>query len=51
MFKVGCRDVGVDCDYVVTGATFGSPTTYEVAICAQDHCGNESDLSEPGAVE
>jgi len=22
MFKVGCRDVGVDCDYVVTGATF-----------------------------
>ena len=22
MFKYGCRDVGVDCDYVVTGATF-----------------------------
>jgi len=22
MFKYGCRDVGVDCDYVLTGAAF-----------------------------
>ncbi len=22
MYKYGCRDLGVDCEYVVTGATF-----------------------------
>ena len=22
MFRYGCRDLGVDCDYVVTGVTF-----------------------------
>ena len=22
MFRYGCRDLGVDCDYVITGVTF-----------------------------
>jgi predicted small metal-binding protein len=22
MFRYGCRDLGVDCDYVITGTTF-----------------------------
>jgi predicted small metal-binding protein len=34
MFRYGCKDVGVDCDYVVTGTTFE-----EVKVKVYAHAG------------